>query len=166
MLASGDAAAIELCRPFFSAVSARVLSLGPAGAGSRLKMVTNGWIMSAVCAIAEAMALAEALGVDGRRFLEALDGMPMDMGYAQIKGEMIANRSYPVQLSLANGLKDVSLSLEAARAQGLPARVTGAAVDLMEAATAAGWGAEDIAAAFNAAVPAHPNTPNPGGNER
>jgi 3-hydroxyisobutyrate dehydrogenase len=131
-------------------------------------MVTNGWIMSAVAAIAESMALAEALGLDGRRFLDAIEGMPMDMGYAHIKGEMIADRHFPVQMTLANAVKDANLALDAARGQLLPARVIGAAADLMGTAAAAGWGAEDMAAVFHAAVAPDTNTTtaDPGGNER
>lgn len=166
LLASGEPEALERCRPFFAAVAQRVLKLGPAGAGSRLKMVTNGWIISAVAAIAEAMALAEALGLDGRRFLDAIEGMPMDMGYAHIKGEMIADRRFPVQMTLANGVKDATLALDAARGEGLPARVIGAAAGLMTAAAAAGWAAEDMAAAFHAAVAPDTTTAKPGGSER
>jgi 3-hydroxyisobutyrate dehydrogenase len=161
ILASGDDPAVERCRPFFDAVARRVLTLGPAGRGSRLKIVTNGWIMSSVAAIAEAMALAEALGLDGRCFYDAIDGTPMDMGYARIKGEMIAARRYPVQMTLANGAKDARLAAEAARAQGLPARVIGAAAELLLAAADAGWAAEDMAAAFHAAV-ADPDLLTPG----
>jgi 3-hydroxyisobutyrate dehydrogenase len=165
MLASGDSDALSRCEPFFSAVARRVLTLGAAGQGSRLKMVTNGWIMSSVAAIAEAMALAEALGLDGRSFPEALDGTPMDMGYAHIKGEMIAARSYPVQMTLANGAKDARLALEVSRAHGLPARVIAAAAELFDTAAKEGWSEEDMAAAFHAAVSSSTDNPSPGGNQ-
>jgi 3-hydroxyisobutyrate dehydrogenase len=161
MLASGDEQAIARCSQLFDAVARRVLYLGPAGSGSRMKMVTNDWIVSAVAAIAESMALAEALGLDGRRFLEAIDGAPVNMAYAQIKGGMMAQRDYPVQMTLANGLKDARLALAAARAQGLPARVIAAAAEVMDAAVSAGWSAHDMAAAFQGAVAAA-DTPDPG----
>ncbi len=152
ILASGEPDALARCSPFFSAVACRVLMVGPVGNGSRMKMVTNGWIMSAVAAIAEAFALAEVLGLDGGMFLDAIAGTPMDMGYAQIKGRMIAERSYPVQMTLANGLKDARLALTAAREHRLPARVIAAATELMQTAARGGWATEDMAAAFNAAV--------------
>lgn len=152
MLASGEHDDIARCGPFFDAVARRVLVLGEAGRGSRLKMVTNAWIMSAVAAIAESVALAESLGLDGHTFADALSGTPMDMGYVQIKGPMMAERAYPVQISLANGLKDAALALEAARAAGLPARVATAAADMFGEAIAAGLGAEDVAAAVHAAL--------------
>jgi 3-hydroxyisobutyrate dehydrogenase len=103
MLASGEDAAIDLCEPLFDAISRRVVRLGKAGNGSRMKMVTNGWIMSSVAAIAEAMALAEGLGLDGSGFLEAIHGSALDMGYAQTKGGMMLSGEYPAQMRLVNG---------------------------------------------------------------
>ena len=153
VLASGDDDAVAQCKPLFDAIARRVIRVGRAGNGSRLKMVTNGWIVSAVAAIGEAFALAEALDIDGRLFLEALDGTAMDMGYAHIKGEMIVQRDYPVQMTLANGVKDAELVLAAARDHGLPARVITAAAEVMRTAAASGWAENDMAAAFHAAVP-------------
>ena len=152
VLASGTDAAIDHCDPFFDAVAREVIRLGPAGKGSRMKMVTNTWIMAAVASVAETLALAEALGLDGGLFLRAIAGTPMDMGYAQSKGGMIVAREYPVQMSLENGAKDARLALAAAREQGLPARVIEAAADMMREAAKAGHGGVDMAAAFHAAV--------------
>jgi 3-hydroxyisobutyrate dehydrogenase len=152
MLASGEEAALARCAPFFDAVASEVVVLGPAGKGSRMKMVTNTWIMAAVASVAEAMALAEALDVDGALFLRAIGGTAVDMGYAQTKGGMIVAREYPVQMSLENGAKDARLALAAAREAGLPARLIAAAAELMQEAADAGHGGVDMAAAFHGAV--------------
>jgi 3-hydroxyisobutyrate dehydrogenase len=152
VLASGPEDALARCAPFFAAVAEQVVALGPAGKGSRMKMVTNTWIMAAVASVAETMALAEALDVDGALFLEAIAGTPMDMGYAQSKGGMIVAREYPVQMSLENGAKDAHLAAAAARELGLPARVITAAAALMQDAADAGHGGVDMAAAFHGAV--------------
>ena len=162
LLASGPDEALDRCGPLFEAVSERVVRLGPAGTGSRMKMVTNAWIMSAVAAVAEAMALAEALQLDGGQFLEAIAGTAMDMGYAQIKGEMIGRREYPLQMSLANGAKDARLALEAARDEGLPARLLAATAQVMQAGCEAGHADDDMAAAFHGALA--PIPADPGGS--
>jgi 3-hydroxyisobutyrate dehydrogenase len=159
ILASGEENAVERCKPLFDALARRVLKLGPAGSGSRMKMVTNNWIVSSVAAIAESVALAEALGLDGRTFLDALDGTNMDMAYAQTKGGMMLTRDYPVQMTVANAVKDGRLALAAAREHRLPARVIAAATELMESAAADGWAWQDMAAAFQAAL-ATGETPN------
>jgi 3-hydroxyisobutyrate dehydrogenase len=152
MLASGSDAALVRCAPLFDAIASDVLRLGPVGQGSRMKMVTNTWIMATVASLAESMALAEALGLDGRVFLQAIEDTAMDQEYAQSKGGMIAARNYPVTMSLDNGVKDARLALAAARQVGLPGRVIAATAELMQEAADAGHGADDMAAAFHAAV--------------
>jgi len=152
MLASGPDEAIDRCVPLFAAIASSVVRLGATGNGSRMKMVTNTWIVSAVASVAESIALAEALELDPQLFLRAVEGTAMDMGYLQIKGAMIAGRSYPVQMSLANGAKDARLALEAARERELPARMIAAAEEMMRAAVDAGHAGEDMAAAFHAAT--------------
>jgi 3-hydroxyisobutyrate dehydrogenase len=152
MLCSGKDDEIDLCEPLFSVLGRRVFRLGPAGAGSRMKMVTNHWIMAAVGGLAETMALATALDVDGSRFLAALEGTQMDMGYAQVKGRMMLERSYPTHGNLANGEKDARLAHEAARDAKLPGRISGAVAELMSAALAIRPATDDMAAAYEAAI--------------
>jgi 3-hydroxyisobutyrate dehydrogenase len=152
MLASGEEAAIDRCEPLFDAISRRVLRLGKAGAGSRMKMVTNGWIMTTVAATAEAMALAKTFGLDGTHFLEGIEGTALDNGYAQVKGRMILNDDYPAAMRLANGAKDARLVTEASREAGLGGAVIGAAAELMARALELGYEDEDMAAAYFAAI--------------
>jgi len=152
MLASGEEAAIDRCLPLFEAISRRVVRLGAAGNGSRMKMVTNGWIMTTTAATAEAMALARTLGLDGMGFLAAIEGTALDNGYAQVKGRMILDQDYGAAMRLANGAKDARLVTEAAREAGLRGRVIGAAAELMARALELGHADEDMAAAYFAAV--------------
>lgn len=157
VLASGEEAAIDRCRPLFGAVSRRVVRLGRAGNGSRMKMVTNGWIMTTVAATAEAMALAEALGVPGKGFLEAIEGTALDNGYAQSKGRMVLEGAYPPAMRLVNGAKDARLVSEATREAGLRGLVIGAAAELMTHGLELGHGDEDMGAAYFAAIEPAPD---------
>ncbi len=50
------------CDPIFDAIGSKTLWLGPAGNGTRLKLVLNNWLASQVEAVAETIALTEALG--------------------------------------------------------------------------------------------------------
>ena len=54
----------ERLGPVFDAVGAKTVWLGEAGAGSRLKLVLNTWLLALTEGLAEAIALAGALGVD------------------------------------------------------------------------------------------------------
>jgi 3-hydroxyisobutyrate dehydrogenase len=152
VLASGPDDALDRCAPFFEAIGSRTLRLGRAGAGTRLKLVTNDWIVGTVTVLAETMALAEALRIDGGMFLDAIAGSAVDMGYAQIKGRMMLEGAYPASMPLAHAAKDARLAVEAADRHGLEHAVTHAAAELLERAAARGDPAEDMAAAFRAAA--------------
>jgi 3-hydroxyisobutyrate dehydrogenase len=152
VLASGPGGALDQCSPFFDSIGRRTLRLGPAGAGTRMKLVTNDWIVGTLAVLAETMALAEALGVDGDAFLDAIAGSALDMGYAQIKGRMMLEGSFPASMPLAHAAKDARLAAEAAERHGLDHVVTRAAAQLLELAAARGDAAEDMAAAFRAAA--------------
>jgi len=151
VLASGPAGALDACAPFFDAIGRRTLRLGPAGAGTRLKLVVNDWIVGAVAVLAEAMALAEALGVDGQVFLDAIAGSPVDMGYAQVKGHMMLAGDYPASMPLGHAAKDARLAAAAAERHGLEHRVTRAAAELLERGAAAGNARDDMAGVFRVA---------------
>jgi 3-hydroxyisobutyrate dehydrogenase len=152
MLASGEDEAIDRCQPLFDAISRRVVRLGPAGNGSRMKMVTNGWIMTTVAATAEAMALAKALGVPGQGFLEGIEGTALDNGYAQIKGRMVLDNEFPPAMRLANGAKDARLVSEATHEAGLSGTVIAAAAKLMARGVELGHAEDDMGAAYFAAI--------------
>jgi 3-hydroxyisobutyrate dehydrogenase len=152
VLASGPDAALDRCAPFFDAIGKRTLRLGRAGVGTRLKLVTNDWIVGAVAVLAETMSLADALGVDGGVFLDEIAGSAVDMGYAQAKGRMMLEGTYPASMPLAHAAKDARLAAEAAERHGLPHRVTRAAAELLERGAARGHGGEDMAAAFRTAA--------------
>lgn len=152
VLASGPDDALDRCSPFFDAIGTRTLRLGPAGAGTRLKLVVNNWIVGTTPVLAEAMALADALGMDGELFLNAIAGSAVDMGYAQVKGRMMLEGRYPASMPLAHAAKDARLAAEAADGHGLEQAVTRAAATLLERAAAKGDPREDMAAAFRAAA--------------
>ena len=151
VLASGPETTIDRCDPLFDAIGRRTFRLGAAGAGTRMKLVANDWIVGCVAVLAETIALAQALDVDGELLLDAIAGSAMDMGYAQVKGRMMLEGSYPVGMSLANAAKDARLVAEAAEHKKLAHVVTRAVAELLERGVARGDGAKDMAAALGAA---------------
>jgi 3-hydroxyisobutyrate dehydrogenase len=62
VLASGPEDLRERVAPVFDAVGQRTLWVGEAGQGTRLKLVTNSWIVTVVEGVAETVVLAEGLG--------------------------------------------------------------------------------------------------------
>ena len=119
VLASGPAAARENLAPVFAAIAGRTLWVGEAGAGSRLKLVVNSWVLSVVEAGAEALALAEGLGLDGGLLLEALEGGALDLPYLRMKGSAMLRGDFTPAFRLTLAAKDAALVSDAARQRGL-----------------------------------------------
>jgi 3-hydroxyisobutyrate dehydrogenase len=64
VLASGPEEVAERVRPIFDAVGQKTMWVGEAGAGTRLKVVVNSWVLSVTEACAEMIALAQGLELD------------------------------------------------------------------------------------------------------
>jgi 3-hydroxyisobutyrate dehydrogenase len=153
VLASGPEDVRERVQPVFDAIGATTLWLGDAGAGSRLKLVVNTWLLSLTEGLAEAIALAEALGVDPQTFLDAIDGGPVGSPYANLKGKLMIERDFPASFPLELALKDAKLALAAAEEQGLRLGALQAVAEQMERAVEAGHGQADMAATIHASRP-------------
>jgi 3-hydroxyisobutyrate dehydrogenase len=150
VLASGPEEVRERVQPLFDAIGAKTLWLGEAGAGSRLKLVINTWLLALTEGLAEAIALAEALDVDPQTFLDAIDGGPVGAPYANLKGKLMIERDFPPSFPLELALKDARLALAAAEEQGLRLGALAAVAEQMERAVEAGHGKADMAATIHA----------------
>ena len=153
VLASGPDEVRGQCEPVFEAMGSKTLWLGPAGAGSSLKLVVNNWIVGLLGTLAETVALAEATDVDPSQFLQAIEGGPLGVPYAQMKGQMMIEEEFSTSFSAKLARKDAGLVLAAARANGLRLPLTEAVAAHFDEAINAGHGEDDMAAIYQAAKP-------------
>ena len=157
VLASGPGR--ERLGPLFDAVAAKVIDLGDAvGAGTRMKLVGNAWVLALIEGLAETIGLAERLDVDPWAFLEMIEGGAMYAPYAKLKGEAMIAREFPPSFPLALAAKDAGLISEAAPDLPLPKLVR----EQMLKAVDAGHGADDMSAVIAALRPpsSHARTPD------
>jgi 3-hydroxyisobutyrate dehydrogenase len=115
VLASGPQEARERVEPIFGAVGQKTIWVGEAGAGTRLKMVANSWVLTVVEGVAETIALAEGLGLDPELLLDALEGGTLDLPYLRMKSKAIMQRQFEPSFRLALAAKDARLIDEAAQ---------------------------------------------------
>jgi 3-hydroxyisobutyrate dehydrogenase len=158
ILASGPEAAHPAADPVFEAVGARTQWLGEAGAATAAKVAINSWVVGVVGVLAETITLSEALGVDPQIFFDAVEGGPLDLGYARVKGPAMMKRAFDdVSFRLALARKDGDLVLAAAAEVGLRLPVMEGVVTRLRAAEADGHGDEDMAATYWASAPSDAN---------
>jgi 3-hydroxyisobutyrate dehydrogenase len=156
VLASGPADLRERAAAVFDAVGRATRWVGEEpGAGTRLKLVFNGWLVSLMESLSETLAFSRTMGIPPEQFLEAIDGTPMGLPYAQLKGGAMANMDFSdVAFPLRLAHKDARLVLEAAEAEGLDLPLMRTAEAQFGRAEAAGHGDEDLAAVHYAVVTA------------
>jgi len=148
VLASGPEDIREALAPLFDAIASRTTWVGPAGAGSRLKLAANAWVLTVVEGIAESLALTRALGLDPQLFLDAVAGGAMDAPYVQLKGSAMLQGDFAPSFGLDGAAKDADLIVAAARDAGVELAVVEAARDHFARALAAGHGGQDLSATF------------------
>ena len=119
VLESGPEEARPRVQPVFDAIGHRTIRLGEAGAGTRLKLVTNSWVLAVVEAAAETIALAEGLGLDPALFFQAIETGPLDLPYLRIKARAITERDFTPSFRLRLAAKDADLVTDAAWQHGL-----------------------------------------------
>jgi len=112
ILASGPDSARPAVERVFDALASRVLWVGEAGMGSRLKLATNHWMITSVAALAESMHLCQAMGLDQQQFIALLDGGPLGSAYALQKLDEMRCHQYPAGFPVRLALKDLELVRE------------------------------------------------------
>lgn len=148
VLASGPEDAAAALSPVLDAIGARTSWVGEAGAGSRLKLAANAWVLVVVEGIAESLTLTRALGLDPQLFLDAVAGGAMDAPYVQLKGSSMLAGDFTAAFGLDGAAKDADLITRAARDAGVELAVVEAARDHVARALAAGHGSKDVSATF------------------
>jgi 3-hydroxyisobutyrate dehydrogenase len=151
VLASGPEEVKERSEQVFDAVGSKTVWLGEAGAGSRLKLVINNWIVGLLGVLAETVAFAKSIGVDPSKFLETIEGGPLGLPYAQLKGTMMIEEDFPTSFSAKLARKDAGLVLGTAEAHDLQMPIAEAVAARFDEAIQAGHGEEDMAAVYRTA---------------
>jgi 3-hydroxyisobutyrate dehydrogenase len=148
VLVSGAVEARDRAQPAFDAIGARTLVVGDdLGSASALKLACNSWVASINAATAQALGLAEALGLEPGLFLEAIKGGATDSAYAQVKGAIMTARAWDdASFALDSVVKDVGLMVDAAHDSGFPDELLVTLLALYERASERGLGGADMSA--------------------
>jgi 3-hydroxyisobutyrate dehydrogenase-like beta-hydroxyacid dehydrogenase len=144
VLAGGEAETFERWRPLLETFGS-VTHVGPLGAGASMKLVANSALGAAVVGLGEALALADALGVDRSVALDILSGGALGFAVGRTRAS-IESGDYPARFKLSLAAKDLRLVERAGADHGLELRLAAAARSWYEDAESAGRGDQDYPA--------------------
>jgi 3-hydroxyisobutyrate dehydrogenase len=151
VFAGGEASDLAEARPLLERLARRVEHLGPVGAGTSMKLVNNHVTVTTVAVDAEAIALAEALGLEAGRVVDLLLAGGGESRMLATKKEALLRRDDRVRFKLALAEKDLRLIARAAREAGTRAPLAREARRLADEALRAGLGERDLSAVVEAA---------------
>jgi 3-hydroxyisobutyrate dehydrogenase len=148
ILASGPGWLREAVDPVFAALGRATAWLGPAGDGTRAKLVLNNWLADLTETTAETLAFARRLGLDPAAIVDLLASTPLGSPYATQKARAMLAGDYSPAFALKHALKDADLAATAARDSGAELALTGALLPRWRSAAAGGHADDDLAAVY------------------
>jgi len=140
IMAGGPRDAFERCAPLFGLYGAKVAWFGETGAGSTVKACNQIVVAATVTALAEAMALADASGLDLAKVQSVLAGGLANSEVLAQKGQRFIDQDFDGGGSAKNQLKDLNFIAEAAANSGLKLPLAGCLHSVFEEMIAAGDG--------------------------
>jgi 3-hydroxyisobutyrate dehydrogenase-like beta-hydroxyacid dehydrogenase len=146
VLLGGDAHDLERARPLLEVIGSRITHFGPVGSGQEAKAVNQVLVAGSYAAVAEALQLAERLGLDRHQVVEALKGGAAGSWALEHRSSQMINDHYPLGFKLALHRKDLAIALEAAAAEALELPVSQLVAAMEDALLERGHGDLDVSA--------------------
>ncbi len=148
ILASGPDQVQDVLAPVFGVLGRATVWLGPAGRGTRAKLVLNNWLADLTETTAETLSFARRLGVDPAQIVDLLQSNPLGAPYAVQKARMLLAGDFSPAFALRHALKDAELAAQAARASGATLTLTSALLPRWRDTAASGHADDDLAAVY------------------
>jgi 3-hydroxyisobutyrate dehydrogenase-like beta-hydroxyacid dehydrogenase len=151
IMVGGETAPVERARPLLDAMGNLVVHVGEIGQGEMAKLINNALGAANAAAVAEALVLASATGVDLDALVQVVQsgsGASAQMG---MKAPAMREHDFTTLFKTDHLLKDVRLCLEEAQAAGVPFPTAAHARQLLTAAVARGHSQADYSSIVEAA---------------
>jgi 3-hydroxyisobutyrate dehydrogenase-like beta-hydroxyacid dehydrogenase len=136
-MVGGDAQVLKDAEPVFSVMGKRWFHLGPNGAGQTIKLAMNLILALQVDALAEALALVTAAGLQGEKLVEVLQSSMAQAAVLDVKAPLLLKGEYPPSFPLRLMHKDMGLALDLAKEAGVTLPAAAAAFSTYSAVKAA-----------------------------
>jgi len=145
LMVGGRADVLERVRPLFACLGKTVVHMGEAGAGQVAKACNQMIMVSVIQAVAEAMRLAGAHGLDLAKVLAALQGGSAASRVLDVMGGRMARRDFVAGIQARLHHKDFAILMDEARQRGAPLPLAAQTWQQLNALMALGGGRLDTA---------------------
>ncbi|PVH29636.1 NAD(P)-dependent oxidoreductase [Pararhodobacter oceanensis] len=125
VLVGGEAEVFARHQPALAAMGDKIFHMGPLGAASLIKVITNMLAFIHLVADGEALMLAKRGGLDLKTAWEAIAASSGSSFVHETEGQLILNGSYDVGFTMDLALKDLGFAMEFGREYGVPMDLAG-----------------------------------------
>ena len=148
---AGDDDDLRAVAPLLAPLCREVVPCGAVPNALRLKLAVNHYLIATVTALAEATAVADALGIDLQLFRRVLDAGPMASAVSRAKLEKLVRHDFSSQAAIGDVAQIASLVADQARTSTQAAPLILECERLFADARARGLSGFDMAAVFQMA---------------
>ncbi len=151
IMVGGEQADFARAEPLLQTMGQLIRHVGALGQGEALKLINNSLGAANAAALAEALLLARASGIDLDALVEIVSAGSGASAQLTLKSGAMREHDYTTLFKTAHMLKDVRLCLEEAQTAGVPFASAAHARDLLTATIGRGHGDDDYASIIEAA---------------
>lgn len=148
MMVGGDPQTLEVARPALAAMAIRIQSMGPVGTGQATKAVNQIMAAGINQAVTEALAFAEAQGLNFEQVVDVIAGGAAGNWFLQHRGKTMTQGIFNPGFKLALHHKDLLICRDMARKSGLTVPLAEQTLLDYARLMTQGFGDEDISALF------------------
>ena len=120
VIVGGDAELFERHKPALAAMGRRLFHVGPIGAASLIKVITNMLAFIHLVAAGEALMLAKRGGLDLAQAFEVIRASSGNSFVHETESQLILNGSYNINFTMDLACKDLGFALNFGREFGVP----------------------------------------------
>ena len=144
-LIGGSAADIARATETLRHVTARIIHMGPVGAGSTMKLAVNNLMGCYLQVLGESLAMGTSQGLDLNQMLEVIGASITATPWFKSKQSILAGGADDTTLDLRTLRKDIMSVVATAAVAGVPTPVAAGTLAALSAAVQSGIGGHDIA---------------------
>ena len=118
--------------PYFQAMGASALLVGPCGCGSTAKLANQIIVNLTIAAVSEALVLATKAGADPEKVYQAIRGGLAGSTVLDVKAPMMLARNFVPGGKISINLKDIQNLMSSAHAMDVPLPLTAQLLEIMQ----------------------------------
>ena len=131
-------------KPLLEKLTRACVPMGPIGAGHAMKLAFNLAMATFINGVGEGLAMGAAQGLGLDKMMGVFMNSPLTNLVLQNKADHFLGKDAALTLDIRTLRKDMQSALAAGASVGAPMAATAAALTVLSAAVAAGWGDRDI----------------------